>query len=159
MCIFCMAAIMMIGASLSAVALGNLESQLIQKKGVTEVKRSVDTESTVMWKANVMVKVPKMGAKQVPVAIHLYKPHNRIRIQILTHEVSQAEAEAVQDIICNALDARVISRHFLEESTLIDKDSQRQIVQEMTGESRKVQHDSLEEKRRNNSQKKKRARS
>jgi hypothetical protein len=146
MCIFCMAALVMIGASLSAVVLGNLENQLVSTRGVSEVRRSVDTASTAMWHANVIARVSNRPAKQVPVAIHLYKQHKRIRIQILTHNISQAQAEAVQDLICQAFEARVISRHFPSEISFTENGSQ--LAQPGTVESRKAQQDSQERLRR-----------
>jgi hypothetical protein len=119
MCIFCIAALLMIGASLGSVALADLEDRL---KGLSkDVRRAVDTESTVVWKATVAAKVPGKPAKEVPVAIHLYKQHRRVRIQILTHELSPAEAESVEDKICEALGAKIISRHFPNESELAEK--------------------------------------
>jgi hypothetical protein len=131
-----MAALVMIGASLSAVVLGNLENQLASTKGVSEVRRSVDTASTAMWYANVMTRVPNRPAKQVPVAIHLYKQHKRMRIQILTHDISQAEAEAVQDVICQAFDARVISRHFPSEASFTENGLQQQVPQQQDSQER-----------------------
>lgn len=142
MCIFCMAALLMMGASLSAVALGNMESRLALTSNVSEVRRSVDTASTIIWYANVMVRIPNRPAKKIPVAIHLYKQHKRLRVQILTHDLSQAEAEAVQDVVCRALDARVISRHFPSEAALTDP--QQQPFQRQTVEPRKASQNSQE---------------
>jgi hypothetical protein len=144
MCIFCMAALVMIGASLSAVVLGNMENQLVSTKGVSQVRRSVDTESTVMWQANVMIRVPNRPVKEVPIAVHLYKQYKRMRIQILTHGISQAEAEAVQDVICQAFEARVISRHFPSEAAFAENDSQQQVPQRQTADPRKTQQESQE---------------
>jgi hypothetical protein len=114
MCIFCMAALLIVGATLGAVALDGIETRLTS--GLKDVRRAVDTDSLVMWKATATVKVQGKNAKQVPVAIHLYKQAQRIRIQILTHDVTQAEAESIQDQICGLLDAKVISRHYPDEA-------------------------------------------
>jgi hypothetical protein len=118
MCIFCMAALLMIGASLGSVVLAGMEDRL--KEVLIDVQRSLDTESTVLWKATVMTKVPDRSPKMVPVAIHLYKQHKRVRIQILTHDLSPAEAEAAEDKVCKALGAKVISRHFPTASELVE---------------------------------------
>jgi len=107
MCIFCMLALTLVSASLNAVMLGNIETRL--NRVANGLKRAIDTESTVVWNATVKLKGVQ---KQIPLAIHIYKPHKRARVQILTHEITQPEAEMVENIICEALEARIISRHF-----------------------------------------------
>jgi hypothetical protein len=143
-----MAAILMIGASLSAVVLGNMETQLTMTKGLTDVKRSVDTESVVLWKATASVRLPGKRSKQVPVAIHLYKQQQRVRVQILTHDVSQAEAEAVEDMICSALDAKVISRHYPTETELAEKNRSDLPASPQTVDQKRIQSNTPERTRR-----------
>ena len=110
MCIFCMLALTLMTASLNAVMLGSIETRL--RKVAKGVQRSVDTESTIVWKGTVELKSSGGQKKQIPVAIHLYKLHKRARVQILTHEITQEEAETAENLICKALEARIISRHF-----------------------------------------------
>lgn len=110
MCIFCMLSLMMIGTSITSIVLNNIELRLNNQ--LHDVQRSLDTESTTLWRATTEFKGRGNQTRHIPVAIHLYKQHHRARVQILTHDITRQEAEKVQDIICKVLEARVISRHF-----------------------------------------------
>jgi len=48
--------------------------------------------------------------KDVPVVVTVYKDHRRVRIQILTHDLTPAEVEAVEDELAEALEAEVVDR-------------------------------------------------
>jgi S-adenosylmethionine/arginine decarboxylase-like enzyme len=112
----------MIASSLTATAVEEIETKL--KEILNNVEKSVDTESVVMWKASVPLRkkgFPKK-AQIVPVAIHLYKKHDRVRIQVLTHDVSQAGAEALEDHISEALGTKIISRQYLDQMITVSPD-------------------------------------
>ena len=46
----------------------------------------------------------------MPVSVTVYKQHKRVRIQVLTHDLSRAEAEAVEDMLARVLELRIVDR-------------------------------------------------
>jgi hypothetical protein len=51
-----------------------------------------------------------VGGKSAPVAVTLYKEHSRVRIQILTHELTPEEAEKLEDELAEAVGAKIVDR-------------------------------------------------
>ena len=69
------------------------------------VRRTVDSASAAGFETTV-----RFGGREVPVAVTVYKKYKRVRIQVLTHELSRAEAEAVEDLVARALDLTIVDR-------------------------------------------------
>jgi hypothetical protein len=107
-----MAALIIISASINAIIIDSIETNLA--RNVKNLRREIDTESTTLWNATVELKGAGSPEAPIPVSIHLYKQHKRVRIQILTHEITKDKAEKVEDLICKALNAQIISRHYPE---------------------------------------------
>ena len=103
-CIFCIAVLAIVAGALTAVSVEEMEEQLADKAG-GEVKRVSDTESVVRFELAVEV-----GAKTAPVAVTLYKEHSRVRIQILTHDLTPEEAEKLEDELAEAIGAKIVDR-------------------------------------------------
>jgi hypothetical protein len=40
----------------------------------------------------------------------VYKKHKRVRVQVMTHDLTRAEAEAVEDLIAATLELRIVDR-------------------------------------------------
>lgn len=113
-CIFCIAVFGLVAGAITAAVLDRMEEQL---SSVAEgpVGRPVDTESAVVYEANVVApEVPdaqKVAAgSAVPVRVTVYKKHRRVRIQVMTHDISRAEAEALEDKIAKALELDIVDR-------------------------------------------------
>lgn len=111
-CFFCIAVFAAVAGAVAVSALDALGGQLTGA-GAQEVHTVSDTAS--VRRVECAFPVPAAGGSRgepvrVPVAITVYKPYGRIRIQVLTHSVSAAEAAAVQDAIAAALGVTVVDR-------------------------------------------------
>jgi len=103
-CIFCIAVLALVAASLTAASVDQIEEQLADKAD-GEVQRVSDTESVVRFELTVAV-----GAKSAPVAVTLYKEHGRARIQVLTHALTPEEVERLEDELAEAIGAEIVDR-------------------------------------------------
>jgi hypothetical protein len=114
-CIFCIAVFAMLAGAVTTAVLDQLEERLAAVAG-GPVARTVDTGSVVKFEFSVPapvvpgVSVPADVAAAVPVAVTVYKQHARIRIQILTHALPRAVAEAVEDRLAAAAGLRIVAR-------------------------------------------------
>jgi hypothetical protein len=103
-CIFCIAVLAIVAGALTAASVDEIEEQLADK-AAGEVQRVSDTESVARFELTVEV-----GRKSAPVAVTLYKEHSRVRIQILTHELTPEEAEELEDELAEAIGATIVDR-------------------------------------------------
>jgi hypothetical protein len=103
-CIFCIAVLAIVAGALTAASVDDIEEQLADKAD-GEVRRVSDTESVARLELTVDV-----GTKKAPVAVTLYKEHSRVRIQILTHELTPEEAERLEDELAEAIGAKIVDR-------------------------------------------------
>ncbi|MFN2525750.1 MAG: hypothetical protein ABR505_05740 [Actinomycetota bacterium] len=104
-CIFCVAAFVAVVGAMGGISLAQIEGAL-QSRSKGPVQKTSESSSVVKYEANVTV----LTGKVVPVAVTIYKEHNRVRIQLLTHELSRAEIEKVEDEIAEMLQARIVIR-------------------------------------------------
>jgi hypothetical protein len=111
-CIFCIAVLAIVAGALTAASVDEIEEQLGDKAAAGEVQRVSDTESVARFELTVEV-----GRKSAPVAVTLYKEHSRVRIQILTHELTPEEAEQVEDELAEAIGATIVDRSSPEGET------------------------------------------
>ncbi len=103
-CIFCIAILAIVAGALTAASVDEIEEKLADKAD-GEVQRVSDTESIVRFELTVEV-----GRKQAPVVVTIYKEHSRVRIQILTHELTPEEAEKLEDELAEAVGAKIVDR-------------------------------------------------
>jgi hypothetical protein len=103
-CIFCIAVLAIVAGALTAASVDEIEEKLADKAD-GEVQRVSDTESVARFELTVDV-----GGKEAPVAVTLYKEHSRVRIQILTHELTPEEAERLEDELAEAVGATIVDR-------------------------------------------------
>jgi len=113
-CIFCVAVFGLVATAITAAVLDRLEEQL-GSVADSPVQRTVDTESTTVYETTVTApEVPdaqKVAAgKPVAVRVTVYKKHKRVRIQVMTHDISRAEAAALEDAIAKALGVEIVDR-------------------------------------------------
>jgi len=104
-CIFCVAVFLVIAGALTAAQVDDVEQKLAGKADGGSVRRTVDSESVAKFELSVRV-----GNKAVPVAVTVFKDHGRVRIQVLTHDLTPQEVEALEDELAEALEAEVVDR-------------------------------------------------
>lgn len=105
-CIFCLAVFAMLAGAVTTAVLDRLEARLAAV-AAGPVVRAVDSASVATFETSVAL--PGAG-RPVPVAVTVYKRHKRVRIQVLTHELTRAEAEAAEELVAAALELRIVSR-------------------------------------------------
>ena len=107
-CIFCLAVFLILAGALTAAMLDQMESQLVSV-AAAPVSRPVDSDSVAVFETE--VEIPRrLRHRSVPVRVTVYKKHKRVRIQVMTHDLTRAEAEAVEDLIAEALQLRIVDR-------------------------------------------------
>jgi hypothetical protein len=109
-CIFCIAVFAIFAGAVTTLVLDQLEARLTSI-ATGPVSRSVDSASVAKFEMSVTV--PKSGlraSRSVPVSVTVYKKHRRLRIQVMTHDLTRAEAEAIEDLIAAALELNIIDR-------------------------------------------------
>jgi hypothetical protein len=109
-CIFCLAVFAVFAGALTTVVLDQMEAR-IASVATEPVVRSVDSASVAKFETAVTIPGRHgLGTRSVPVSITVYKKHKRVRIQVMTHDLTRAEAEAVEDLIAAALELRIVDR-------------------------------------------------
>lgn len=106
-CIFCLAVFAMFAGAITTVVLDQLEARL-STIATAPVVRATDSASVARY--DLSVAVPGASGRVVPVSVTLYKKHRRIRIQVMTHELTRAEAEAIENLIAATLELRIVDR-------------------------------------------------
>ena len=104
-CIFCLAVFAMFAGAITTAVLDAMESKLASVSR-EPVRRAVDSGSVTRF--DTVVASPT--GRPVPVAVTVYKQHKRVRIQVLTHDLTRAEAEAVEDMLARVLELRIVDR-------------------------------------------------
>lgn len=103
-CIFCIAVFLIAASVVTAATVDELEQRL-EEATSEPVERAADTESVTLWNATFSV-----GRKAAPVAITVYKQWSRVRIQLLTHDLSREQVEELQNRIAELLGLRIVDR-------------------------------------------------
>jgi hypothetical protein len=113
-CIFCLAVFALMAGAITSAVLDEMERRL---ETVSEgpVQRTVDSGSVTTYETQVVApRVPGQPAvaagRPVPVRVTVYKKHKRVRIQVMTHDLSRAEAEALEDLLAAALELTIVDR-------------------------------------------------
>lgn len=147
-CFFCIATVAMITGAVGASLIEGIRAGL-QQLARNGVKVTDDTPST--QRLELEVAVPQVAAdaarrKQgpapatVPVAVTIYKKHARVRVQVLTHDVTRKEAEAVQDAVVAAAGLRLVHRSDEEEQHLVHDAIERLATAESPGDAARVEN-------------------
>ena len=103
-CIFCIAVFTALAGQVTAAVVDQINDRL-QKKAKGPVRKTTDTESVTKLEL-----VVEAAGKDVPVAVTVFKPAKRVRIQVLNHSLSREDAEKLQNQLADMLDLRVVER-------------------------------------------------
>jgi hypothetical protein len=103
-CFFCIAVFVLVAGALTASTLDEVEDKL-EEKATDGVRRVSDTESVARFELTV-----KIDGRTAPVAVTVYKEHARVRIQVLTHELTPDQVARLEDELAEAIDAKVVDR-------------------------------------------------
>lgn len=102
-CIFCIAVFATIVGAIAGTVIDELEGKL--RTTGHDVQRSADTDSVAKFDLQV-----SSNGRDVPVAVTVYKQYGRVRIQVLTHDISREEAEKLEDELAEALGLKIVDR-------------------------------------------------
>ena len=100
-CIFCIAVFAILTTAVSTAVLDQLESRLATE-AATPVRRTTNSSSVSRFEFEFPVPPINAGRHRpnktvmAPVALTVYKRYGRVRIQVLTHDLHRAQAEALQ---------------------------------------------------------------
>ena len=112
-CIFCLAVFALFAGAITTAVLDRMEEKLASVAS-GPIARSVDSESVA--KFDTVVNVPPVpgaagpAGRPIPVSVTVYKKHRRVRIQVMTHDLSRSEAEAIENIVATALELTIVDR-------------------------------------------------
>lgn len=121
-CIFCIAVFATIAGAVAGAVIDELESKLRQTGH--NVERSTDTDSVAKFDLQVT-----SSGRDVPAAVTVYKQFGRVRIQVLTHNITREEAEKLEDELAEALGLKIVDR-----SDEHDEEKVREAVEKERGE-------------------------
>ena len=114
MCLFCIAVFAVLAGTITTALLDEMESRLTQVSDPDSVSRLTDSASTTTISASVPVpSIPGQAPSRLasaPVLVTVYKAQKRVRIQVQTHDITVAQAHAVQDVVASACGLRVVTR-------------------------------------------------
>jgi hypothetical protein len=120
-CIFCLAVFAMLAGAVTTLVLDQMEERLARVT-LRPPERVVDSASVARFDAEVALP-PVPGGQQagrpVPVSVTVYKKYKRVRIQVMTHDLTRAEAEAVEDLVARALDLEIVDRSDAHDEELV----------------------------------------
>jgi hypothetical protein len=102
-CIFCIAVFATIVGAIAGTVIDELEGKL--RHTGHDVERSADTDSVAKFDLQVT-----SNGRDVPVAVTVYKQYGRVRIQVLTHNITREEAEKLEDELAEALGLKIVDR-------------------------------------------------
>jgi len=103
-CFFCIAVFTLLAGALTASTLDEIEDKL-DEKASDGARRVSDTESVARFELTV-----EIDGRKAPVAVTVYKEHARVRIQVLTHELTPDQVKRVEDEVAEAIGADVVDR-------------------------------------------------
>lgn len=113
-CIFCLAVFALFVGAITTAVLDHMQSRL-DAVAMAPVTRAVDSESVTRFDA--VVACPQVpgrdsgrAGRPIPVSVTVYKKHKRVRIQVMTHDLSRDEAEAIENMLADALELRIVDR-------------------------------------------------
>ena len=120
-CIFCLAVFAMLAGAVTTLVLDQMEQRLAAVT-LGPPERVVDTASTARFDARVACPPVAGGGRAgrpIPVSVTVYKKYKRVRIQVMTHDLTRAEAEAVEDLVARALDLDIVDRSDAHDEELV----------------------------------------
>lgn len=113
-CIFCIAVFAMLATAVTTAVLDQLESRLAaEAAGPVRCTTNSSSVSRFEFDFPVPPSLPdRSGSGKVavaPIALTVYKRHGRVRIQVLTHDLQPAQAEALQRRIAELAGLQILA--------------------------------------------------
>ena len=105
-CIFCLAVFAMVVGAVTTAVLDDLQDRLATVAS-EPVRRTVNSSSATGWETAVRIPGTRRSA---PVRVTVYTKHKRVRIQVLTHELTREQAELIEDLIARTLGLEIVDR-------------------------------------------------
>lgn len=121
-CFFCVAAGVLVATGVAGTAVDAVSSALEKVAARGQVRKTDQTATQVRYEMDVPGESAGKGLEPgvvVPVVVTLYPRHQRVRVQVLTHDVDRRQAEAVQDVVVGALGATVVHRSDAHEHDVV----------------------------------------
>jgi len=121
-CFFCVAAGVLVATGIAGAAVDAVASALEAVASRGDVRKTDETSTQVRYEMSVPAAVAGAGLPpqaHVPVVVTVYPRHQRVRVQVLTHDVDRRQAEAVQDVVVRALGATVVHRSDAHEHDVV----------------------------------------
>ena len=103
-CIFCIAVFMALGSQAIGAAVDQISARL-KDKATGPVRTTTDTDSV----AKLEFRMEAAGT-QVPVALTVFKQSQRVRIQLMSHDLSREDAEKLQNNLADLLELKIVER-------------------------------------------------
>lgn len=102
-CFFCIAVFMMLSGAITTGVLDALTDN-VARVALGRPRLAADSRSAAVLELEVA------GPRRAPVPVRLtvYKRQQRVRIQVLTHDVNRAEAERIEQRVAQAAGLRII---------------------------------------------------
>ena len=103
-CIFCIAVFAAAAGALTGATIDSIQDRLAAAASDGRVRRTADSGSVTTFELTTTA-----GRTEVPVAVTVYKPQRRVRVQLKTHELPRAEAELVLRRVAEQLGLTVVA--------------------------------------------------
>jgi hypothetical protein len=127
-CFFCIAVFAVVIGAITTAVLDELEQRLATAAEAGSVVRLTDTGTTATLACSVPVPdiagQPGPQVQMAPVLVTVYKAQKRVRIQVQTHDVTDAEAAAIQERVAAACGLTVVSRSSDQTKNLVHEAAQ-----------------------------------
>lgn len=118
-CVFCIAVSALVSGAVGAGYLDRLERAL-RGVAIGAVRRTAASGSATAWDLDVARPGgagPGGAGATVRVTVTVYRPWQRVRVQVHDHRLTPAAARAVLDLVVRALDGRVVARSLAATAT------------------------------------------
>lgn len=102
-CFFCIAVFVMLAGAVTSAVVEQLRNNVSR---VSTTPPLITTDSNSSARIEMTVAGPRN--LQVPVHLTVYKKQQRVRIQVMTHDVSREEAQQIQAMVAQAAQLNVI---------------------------------------------------
>lgn len=102
-CFFCIAVFVMLAGAVTSAVVEQLSNNVAS---VSTTPPRLTADSATSAKLELTVAGPR--GLQVPVNLTVYKKQQRVRIQVMTHDVSREEAQQIQAMVAQAAQLQVV---------------------------------------------------
>lgn len=102
-CFFCIAVFLMLSGAVTSAVVEALSNN-VGRVALAPPRLASDSRSTAVLELD----VAGPRRQPVPVRMTVYKAQQRVRIQVLTHDVDRAEAQHIEQLIADAAGLRIV---------------------------------------------------